>query len=59
MVACAGVLLKLPPVLTGFSPAIMVTRNSFNWSSIIDTECLVLLEDTIGKGSLVLALDFC
>ena len=53
-----GVLTNVASALTGFSPAFMIFLSCCNWSSIMDSDCLVNIEDEIVEGSLVLALDF-
>ena len=59
MVACPGVLAKVVAGLTGFSPVVIIARSFWNWSSVMAPDCLVPLEDAIGEGVLVLAIDFC
>ena len=51
-------LAKGTTVLNGSSPTVMVSRSCFNRSSVMAPYFLVLIEENIGEGSLVLAIDF-
>ena len=59
MLTFPGDIAKVTASLTGFSPAVMVSRSCWNWSLVTNPDCLVTLEDAICEGILVLALDFC
>ena len=59
ILAFTEVLAKVDDGLTDLSPAVIVDRSCFNWSSVMSHDCVLSLEYAIDKESLVLALDFC